>query len=73
MSGKSSTEEPSDKLAETVHLIERRNKLCGAGKCPDAEIHCKTSGINSHDYSETLFHFTDFYVRQERFADAVAV
>ena len=55
MSGKSSTEEPSDNLAEIVRLIEGGNNLDGAGKYPDAEIHCKTSGINSHDYSETLF------------------
>jgi hypothetical protein len=37
MSGKSSTEDPSDKLAEIVRLIERENNLSGAGKYPDAE------------------------------------
>jgi hypothetical protein len=40
MSGKSSTEEPSDKLAEIVRLIEGGNNLYGGGKYPDAEIHC---------------------------------
>jgi hypothetical protein len=38
MSGKSSTEDPSDKLAEIVRLIERENNLYGARKYADAEI-----------------------------------
>ena len=43
MSGKSSTEELSDNLAEIVRLIERGNNLSGVGKYPDAELYWTTS------------------------------